>query len=323
MKQSGGQSLQWYSPSTPIPPEFSDFLPYWDFIQKDGNPYRTLDPYNIPPEWLNREEPASIFDIPEVWYGVQRCRQPALDRWIWQEAEFCSLLWEKYSSFPMEYLLEACCGICPHGSIWAKKGTSIVGVDSSSGMVKAVEARAEAQNLNITAYKRDVFQFSIPGTSPDGAVLLSSTFPIPYHNRTDNTALINQLRSVGFYIKRGGLFIIDCGYPDPPRIVTDEILSETQNYDLGFAKVSVRTLTFPTRIDTWETPSTMYYTVEYPGGTVRLIQQSSRSFISAAHLQALVEMSRIFTLEAFHHWGNLDPGLRPNGGAYTAVLKRI
>ena len=302
--------------------ESESFLSHWDFRKKDGTMYFTIDPENIPDEWKNSLEPRSVFEVPEIWYAVERLKNKYFDNHVRHEVGFCRTLWEKYSHSPVEYILEACCGICPHGSILAKGGINVVGVDSSAGMIKAVNSRAEIQDLNIRAYQRDVFQFSIPGSSPDGAILLSSVFPVPYHNRTDNRALINQLRSVGYYIKRGGLYIIDCGIPEPPKIVTEESVSQPVSYSLDFAEVSVRTLTFRTKIDTWETPYTYYYTVQYPGGRITLINNSSKSFISASHLQALAEMSGIFELEAFHHWGDPEPGLHQGGGSYVAVLRR-
>ena len=322
MKKTDSSRGNWMLKLQKSTGESAGFLSHWDFKNKDGSNYYTLDPHNIPDEWKNPAEPGSVFEVPEIWYGVERSRNPNTDKWTECEIEFCKTLWEKYAASPIEYVLEACCGICPHGSILASQGYKVVGVDSSAGMVKAVNARAEIQDLNVRAYQRDVFQFSIPGSSPDAAVLLASTFPVPYHKRTDNRALINQLRSVGYYIKRGGLYIIDCGYPEPPKIVAEESVSHTREYDLEFATVSVRTLTFKTKIDTWETPYTYYYTVEYPDGRITLINHSSRSFITASHLQALVEMSGIFDLEAFHHWGSPKPGLRHGGGSYLAVLRR-
>lgn len=298
------------------------FLSHWDFMRKDGTPYFSIDPENVPEEWLRLDDPRSVFEVPEVWYAVERLKDPKFDTYPLEEVEFCLELWKKYSHFPVEYVLEACCGICPHGSILAGGGVSVVGVDSSGGMINAVNARAEAQELELQAYKRDLFRFSIPGKPPDAALLMAATFPIPYENRTDNQALINQLRSVGVYLKKGGLYIIDCGRPDPPRIITEETVSSSEKFKLDFAEVSLRTLTFPTRLDTWETPYSAYYTVQYPAGRVTLINHSSKSFITAIHLQALIEMCNIFTLEAFHHWGSLEPGLRRGGGSYVAVLRR-
>lgn len=322
MKKSTSPGDSWIQRIQDPAKKSESFLSHWDFRQKDGTPYYTIDPENIPDEWKNSPEPRSVFEVPEIWYAVERLKNKYFDSHVRHEVSFCKTLWEKYSESPVEYILEACCGICPHGSTLAKGGISVVGVDSSAGMVKAVNSRAEIQDLNIRAYQRDVFQFSIPGSSPDGAILLSSVFPVPYHNRTDNRALINQLRSVGYYIKRGGLYIIDCGIPEPPKIVTEESVSQPVNYTLDFAEVSVRTLTFRTKIDTWETPYTYYYTVEYPGGRITLVNNSSKSFVSASHLQALAEMSGIFELEAFHHWGNPEPGLNQGGGSYVAVLRR-
>jgi len=322
MKKPSTSRSNWLLKMAKSTDESRNFLSHWDFKNKDGSPYYSIDPENVPKEWIHPDEPGTVFEVPEVWYGMERLLHPSFDNWAWHEVDFCRALWEKYSNFPVEYVLEACCGICPHGSILAKSGINVVGVDSSEGMVNAVNARAEAQDLNLKAYRRNVFQFSIPGASPDAAILLASTFPVPYHNRTDNRALINQLRSVGFYIRRGGLYIIDCGYPEPPRIVADESVSNSRVYDLGFARVSFRTLTFRTKIDTWETPYTYYYTVNYPGGKVTLINHSSIAFITAAHLKALVEMSGIFKMEAFHHWGDLEPGLRQGAGSYLAVLRR-
>jgi len=298
------------------------FLSHWNFKNKDGTPYYTIDPHNIPDEWINQEEPRSVFDVPEIWYGVERLNHPDYDNRPWHEVEFCRRLWDKYADFPMEYILEACCGICPHGSILSRRGISVVGVDASQGMVDAANARAEIQDLEIRAYRRDVFRFSIPGSSPDGAILLASTFPVPHQSRTDNSALISQLKSVGYYIRKGGLYMIDCGSPTPPDIVRDEIVSQTREFDLGFARVSVRILTFRTRIDTWETPFSYYCTVKYPGGEVKLMHHSSTCFITTQHLLALLEMSGIFELLAFHHWGDLKPGLRQEGGNYVAVLRR-
>ncbi|MCE1246179.1 MAG: class I SAM-dependent methyltransferase [Firmicutes bacterium] len=322
MKKESSSRLDWYSKMSEATEESRSFISHWDFKMNDGSPYYTIDPENVSQEWIDLQEPASVFDVPEVWYGLERLQHPTFDNWVWHEVGFCQTLWEKYSAFPVEYVLESCCGICPHGSVLARMGKSVVGVDSSTGMVKAANARAEVQDLNLKAYERDVFKFSLPGPSPDAALLLSNIFPIPYHNKTDNEALISQLRSVGYYIKRGGLYIIDCGYPEPPRIVTEENVSHSQMYDLGYAKVSMRTLTYRTKLDTWETPYSFYYTVDYPTGSVHLKHNTAKSFITAQHLLALVEASGIFTLEAFHHWGNPEPGLFQGGGAYVAVLRR-
>jgi SAM-dependent methyltransferase len=304
-------------------PGSGGFLPYWDFVQADGEPYLTINPAALPDEWRRQQEPANVFEIPEIWYGAERSANPYTDNRPWHEVDFCRRLWEKYSEKEVSLVFEVCCGICPHGSILAREGIKVVGVDASEGMVRAVSARAAAQNLPISAFKRDVFQFSIPGDPPDAAILLGNVFPLSRDNRADNSALVSQLRSVGTFMRRNTLYLIDCGNPEPPPMVGEYFMEAPRTVRLPFATVSVTGRTFPTDGETLATPYIIGYDAAYPSGRVRLELRGARTFVSAQHLAALVELSHVFRLEAFHHWGRPEPGLERGGGPYVAVLRRI
>ncbi|MFP4498407.1 MAG: class I SAM-dependent methyltransferase [Vulcanimicrobiota bacterium] len=298
------------------------FLPYWDFKIDENNPYYTISPDNIPEDWLDISTPRQIFDVPEIWYGIQRNLYPQLDYRPWHEVDFCRKIWDIYSEKPVELVFEVCCGISPHGSLLAKEGCQIVGMDASEGMIKALETRARTQNLSLKAYRRDVFQFSIPGNSPDAAILLGNTFPLAKENKTDNTALVSQLRSVGTFLKRGTIYIIDCGMPHPHPPVEEYTMAAPTSINLDNTRVTVTHRTFPTNMETFSTPYVQGYAVKFPAGTIRLEYRGVESFVSPQHLSALVEMSKIFDLVAFHHWGSAEPGLHSKGGPYLAVLKR-
>jgi len=303
-------------------PNSAGFLSHWDFKKADGTNYFTINPYTIPEDWKDLSKPRNVFEVPEVWYGVERAENPDFDELAWHEVDFCKKIWEKYSERDIDLVFEVCCGICPHGSILAREGINIVGMDASGGMIKAVKARAESQNLPIKAYRRDVFQFTIPGKSPDAAILLGNSFPLAREGKLDNRALVSQLRSVGTFLKKGSIYIIDCGELEPPPFVREYSMTQPRNVDIDFARVTLTTRTFPTHLLTLSTTYITGYDVEYPDGRVRLELKGVRSFISAQHLAALVEMSGIFEMEAFHHWGNLNPGLEHGKGPYLAVLRR-
>ncbi len=303
-------------------PQSPDRSPYWDFQHK-GNRHFTIDPGDVPPRWNDITQPENVFEVPEIWYGVEKIKSPLQENAPFHEVEFVRSIWEKYSDKPLHRIFEVCCGISPHGSILAGQGYQVVGVDSSSGMIEALNARVKAQELDIKAYRRDIFQFSIPGDPPDGAILLGRTFPLSRNNKTDNSALASQLRSVGTFLRRNTLYVIDCGNPEPPTFIREYAFQKPDTIDLGFAQVTLTHRVFPTDVETLATPFVTGYHVQYPSGRVRLENRGAKSFVSPQHLSALVEMSQLFTLEAFHHWGNTEPGLARDGGPYMAVLRRI
>ncbi len=294
----------------------------WDFKLSDGKLYFTIDPNNIPKEWKDLSNPQDVFEVPEVWYGVAKAMDPLLGIRENFEVEFCKKIWEKYGLKDVKRVFEVCCGISPHGVILAREGIEVVGVDASSGMVKAANIRAKVENIPLKAYRRDVFRFSIPGDPPDAAILLGGSFPLPKNNRIDNTSLVSQIRSVGSFLKKGAIYIIDCGTIIPPKFVEEYVMEEPKTVNLKFAKVTVTTRYFPTDPETLSTYFVTGYDVEYPDGKVRLEESGVKSFISPQHLKALLDVSKIFTLEAFHHWGDISPNLKHPHGTYIAVLRR-
>jgi hypothetical protein len=128
---------------------------------------------------------------------------------------------------------------------------------------------------------------------------------------------------VGTFLKRNTIYIIDCGNPEPHLFVGEYYMDEPRTVDLGFAMVTLTSRIFPTDMETLATPYVNGYHVEYPGGRVRLEHRGTRNFVSPQHLVALTQLSQVFRLEAFHHWGSEEPGIERGGGPYLAILRRI
>jgi SAM-dependent methyltransferase len=177
-------------------------------------------------------EYASVFDYPEVWYGLEE-RLNAEDggnrRGDYGDATWADYLLKRYSPHDTRNLIEVCCGNAPHGRLLAMAGYDVTGYDYSRAMLDAARKAAFADGVKLRLYLRDSENFTLPNAPFDAAVCLAETQPCGFHARNGfeyNHATVSHLKCMHQALKPGAIYLQDWGYDleiDLRRVTETEV----------------------------------------------------------------------------------------------------
>jgi SAM-dependent methyltransferase len=202
----------------------------------------------------------SIYRYPDIFRRVHMEAPGEIEH----ETEFLLRVWKRHLKKPVRRALDLASGNSPHGQRMAAEGIYVAGVDRSATMIEA--GRRESRGMkDIKFYRREIDHFTIPEKKFDVAFFMSETFPV----LIDNRSLLDHLRSVGRYLKRGGLYCIDIDKMDRLRNVRERRQWQQRTVSANGARVMVRSFDRPFP---WHSPLQSVFELEceihFPDRTV-------------------------------------------------------
>jgi SAM-dependent methyltransferase len=110
----------------------------------------------------------------------------------------------KFSEGRVRGILDMGCGTGNHAILFAKKGYSVVGIDSSQVMINQARRKVERKGLPVEFFVQDMRKLRL-GKKFDAVLCLFGTFGYCI-NDVEILAILNRIRD---HLKTGGLFIFD------------------------------------------------------------------------------------------------------------------
>ena len=114
------------------------------------------------------------------------------------------------------------CGTGKLCELFAKKGSEVIGIDGSEGMLMVAREEAMDKELDILYLLQDMSSFELFGTVD---VIVSTCDSLNY--LTDEKKVLSTFKWVNNYLERGGLFIFDMNTPYKyQEILSDKVFAE-------------------------------------------------------------------------------------------------
>ena len=121
------------------------------------------------------------------------------------ECECIIEYFKRFSEIEIHRVLDVGCGTGGHSILLAKRGYMMVGVDSSTSMIRQARKKAESEQLPVEFYTQDKRRLELGDRRFDAAICLFGTIG---YCITDNE-LSSTLSNVWRHLVSGGLFIFD------------------------------------------------------------------------------------------------------------------
>lgn len=123
------------------------------------------------------------------------------------ECDLLEAIFSKYASIPVKAILDLGCGTGNHALPLARRGYQVVGVDRSTGMLEAAEAKVKGLDLPVSFYRSDLRSFDLPQTF-DAVLLMFAVLGY----QVENEDVLSALRTAREHTIQGGLLVFDVWY---------------------------------------------------------------------------------------------------------------